>query len=109
MVARYDDARYGRGVALAPILKNRHEGGNASRERRLSVAVVDNDTEIDVEQRRRRHRSKSRPKIVPTPRDTWTELSRTLVSREAIERMGYPYEESKYYFYVMTFLPQVSF
>ncbi|KAM3532940.1 hypothetical protein MY4038_003755 [Beauveria bassiana] len=89
----------------APILKNATTE-DASRERRLSVAVVDRDTEIDIEQRRtrRRHRSRSRPKAV-APRDTWTEVSRSLVSREAIERLGYPYEESKHYFYIMMFLP----
>ncbi|TQV92099.1 hypothetical protein V2A60_004399 [Cordyceps javanica] len=95
----------GGGVALspAPILKNATRESQ-SRERRLSVAVVDRDTEIDIEQRRRRHRSRSRPKVV-APRETWTEVSRTLVSREAIERLGYPFEESKYYFYIMMFLP----
>ncbi|KAM3503476.1 hypothetical protein MY11210_008704 [Beauveria gryllotalpidicola] len=100
----------GGGAAPAPILKNAttttaREEGASSRERRLSVAVVDRDTEIDIEQRRtRRHRSRSRPKVV-APRDTWTEVSRSLVSREAIERLGYPYEESKHYFYIMMFLP----
>ncbi|KAM3449739.1 hypothetical protein MY5147_009690 [Beauveria neobassiana] len=68
----------------APILKNvttaaaREE--DASRERRLSVAVVDQDMEINIEQRRtrRRHRSRSRPKVVAL-RDTWTELSREAI------------------------------
>ncbi|KAM3501340.1 hypothetical protein MY10362_005629 [Beauveria mimosiformis] len=99
-------------AAPAPILKNvttmareEKKSSSASRERRLSVAVVDRDTEIDIEQRRtRRHRSRSRPKAV-APRDTWTEVSRSLVSREAIERLGYPYEESKHYFYIMMYLP----
>ncbi|KAJ4145456.1 hypothetical protein LMH87_004306 [Akanthomyces muscarius] len=89
--------------ALVPILKKKHKHESQSRERRLSVAVVDRDTEIDIE-RRRRHRSKSRPKVV-APRDTWTEVSRSLVSREAIERLGYPFEESKHYFYIQMFLP----
>ncbi|KAJ6786281.1 hypothetical protein PWT90_00821 [Aphanocladium album] len=89
-------------ILPVPILKNKHD--SRSKERRLSVAVVDRDTEIDIE-RRRRHRSRSRPKVV-APRDTWTEVSRTLVSREAIERLGYPFEESKHYFYIMMFLPQ---
>lgn len=92
--------------ALVPILKKSKKHESRSRERRLSVAVVDRDTEIDIE-RRRRHRSKSRPKVV-APRDTWTEVSRSLVSREAIERLGYPFEESKHYFYIQMFLPSVS-
>lgn len=91
------------GGALVPILKN---GRGKSAERRTSVAVVDHDTEIDIERSRRR-RSRSRPKVV-APRETWTEVSRDLVSREAIERLGYPYEEAKYYYYIMMFLPSVS-
>ncbi|EGX92354.1 hypothetical protein CCM_03726 [Cordyceps militaris CM01] len=79
-----------------------------SRERRMSVAVVDRDLEIDIESRRRRHRSRSRPKVVappPPPREKWTQVSRTVVSREAIERLGYPYQEARDYFYIQTFLP----
>ncbi len=93
----------GAALAPAPILKKKHD--SRSGERRLSVAVVDRDTEIDIE-RRRRHRSRSRPKVV-APRDTWTEVSRSLVSREALERLGYPFEESKHYYYIMMFLPSV--
>ncbi|OAA54177.1 hypothetical protein ISF_08404 [Cordyceps fumosorosea ARSEF 2679] len=92
------------GAVPAPILKNAPREGTKARERRLSVAVVDRDTEIDIEQRRRRRRSRSRPGVV-APRDTWTEVSRSLVSREAMDRLGYPYQESKHYYYIMMFLP----
>lgn len=96
-------------AAVVPILKTKRESRSKSRDdRRLSVAVVDRNTEIDVEQTRRRRKSRSRPPMVVAPRDTWTEVSRTAVSREALERLGYPYEESKHCFYIMMFVPAVS-
>jgi hypothetical protein len=38
----------------------------------------------------------------------WTEITKDLVSREAIQRLGYPYEETNWYFYVMEYLRYVS-
>ncbi|KIW04573.1 uncharacterized protein PV09_04323 [Verruconis gallopava] len=36
--------------------------------------------------------------------DMWTEITKDLVIREAIEQMGYDYEETESYFYVMEYL-----
>lgn len=40
--------------------------------------------------------------------DMWTELTKDLVVKEAIEYMGYDYEETEYFFYVMKYLRYVS-
>lgn len=69
---------------------------SVGRKDRLSV-------DIDIERRRSRHRS---PK--PSTREMWTELSKDLVSREAMQRLGYAFEETKYLYYIMQYLPYVS-
>lgn len=49
---------------------------------------------------------------LPAPRrrtaDMWTEITKDLVLREAIEAFGYDYEETEYFFYVMEYLRYVS-
>jgi hypothetical protein len=40
--------------------------------------------------------------------DMWTEITKDLVSKEAIEYMGYEFDETEYYFYVMEYLRYVS-
>lgn len=40
--------------------------------------------------------------------DMWTEITKDLVSKDAIEYMGYQYEETEYFFYVMEYLRYVS-
>jgi len=42
----------------------------------------------------------------PRPRasDMWTEITKDLVIKEAIERCGYNYEETDFFFYVMDYL-----
>lgn len=44
----------------------------------------------------------------PEPRDLWTEITKDLVIREAIEEMGYDYEETEFFFYVFRYLKSVS-
>lgn len=39
--------------------------------------------------------------------DLWTEITKDLVLKEAIERMGYDYEETDYFFYVLEYLHYV--
>ena len=41
-------------------------------------------------------------------RDMWTELTKDLVVKEAIDEMGYEYEENPNNFYVMNYLRYVS-
>lgn len=40
--------------------------------------------------------------------EMWTEITKDLVSKEAIDYMGYDYEETEYFFYVMEYLRYVS-
>lgn len=37
----------------------------------------------------------------------WTEITKDLVIKEAIEGMGYDYEETEYFYYVMSYLRYV--
>lgn len=40
----------------------------------------------------------------PKSADMWTEITKDLVMKEAIETMGFDYEETDYFFYVMEYL-----
>ena len=40
--------------------------------------------------------------------EMWTEITKDLVSKEAIEHMGYEFEETEYFYYVMEYLRYVS-
>jgi hypothetical protein len=42
------------------------------------------------------------------PADMWTEITKDLVLKEAVDEMGYDYEETEYFFYVMEYLRYVS-
>jgi hypothetical protein len=44
----------------------------------------------------------------PQKKDMWTEITKDLVTKDAIEAMGYDYEETDYFFYVMEYLRYVS-
>ena len=44
----------------------------------------------------------------PKKKDMWTEVTKDLVIKEAIDAMGYDYEETDYFFYVMEYLRYVS-
>lgn len=39
----------------------------------------------------------------------WTEITKDLVSRVAMRKMGYPYEETQWFYYIMEYLSYVSF
>ncbi|CAM1506369.1 Fc.00g060100.m01.CDS01 [Cosmosporella sp. VM-42] len=69
---------------------------------RLSVSVYDREREIDIE--KVTDRRVSRPNPSPAPKDMWTEITKDLVCREAIEEMGYDYEETQQFFYIMDYL-----
>ena len=62
-----------------------------------------------------RYNGVRRSKFIPDGRgsrlrrqDLWTEITRDLVTREAIEQMGYPYDETEYFFYISEYLRYVS-
>lgn len=86
-----------------------------SRDRdRLSVQIYDKERERDVEVVEKVDRRISlRPTLPPPapqpkPRDMWTEITKDLVIREAIEEAGYDFEETELFFYVMQYLRYVS-
>ena len=74
-----------------------------SSDNRLSVHVHDRNREIDIVNDRRVSVS-PRP---PRTNEMWTEITKDLVSREAIRRMRYPYEETRWFYYIMEYLRQV--
>lgn len=78
---------------------------------RVSVSVQGRSTDIDIEKttetrlvRVPQPPPEPRPITVSTKTDMWTEITKDLVTREAIERLGYPYEESQWHFYIMDYL-----
>lgn len=83
---------------------------------RLSVQIYDKERERDVEVEkvtdRRITLRPSMPPPAPAPlpktKDMWTEVTKDLVVREAIEECGYEYEETELFFYVMQYLKYVS-
>lgn len=40
--------------------------------------------------------------------ERWTEITKDLVVREAIERLGYEFEETRMYYYIFSFMEPVS-
>lgn len=72
---------------------------------------IDIDIDIDIDIERSRDRRPSRPPLPappPPPKEMWTEISKDLVVREAIEELGYEYEDSPMFYYVMQYLRYVS-
>lgn len=82
----------------------------------LSVEIYNKGRERDVEVEKVTDRRISiRPSLpppapapLPRPKDMWTEVTKDLVTREAIEECGYEYEETESFFYVMQYLKYVS-
>ena len=61
------------------------------------------EVEIDTRDRGRRFvKEKSKTEGM------WTEITKDLVSEEAMKEMGYEYEETEFFYYVMTYLRYVS-
>ncbi|AEO54680.1 hypothetical protein MYCTH_2076744 [Thermothelomyces thermophilus ATCC 42464] len=83
----------------------------AERERRLSVHVVDNDRAVSRERNVDVEKVTDRRITIrgstPPPRnrsETWTEITKDLVCREAIEQLNYEYEETDYFYYIVEYL-----
>lgn len=51
------------------------------------------------------------PRAPPKQRmgDLWTEITKDLVERDAIQELGYDYEETEFFFYVLQYLRYVSY
>lgn len=74
---------------------------------RASVSAYDRAREIDVDIDRHITRTPIAPPPSP-PKEMWTEIIKDLVLREAIEELGYEYEETKWFFYIMDYLRYIS-
>ncbi|CAK7563535.1 MAG: hypothetical protein SEPTF4163_001404 [Sporothrix epigloea] len=45
------------------------------------------------------------PEVMPAPRnDMWTEITKDLVSREAMDYLRYDYEETEYFYYILQYM-----
>ncbi|KAK5663171.1 hypothetical protein OQA88_6588 [Cercophora sp. LCS_1] len=66
---------------------------------RLSVQIFDKSDKEEVTDRRVSVRRPS-----PQRSEMWTEITKDLVIRESIEELGYEYEETEYFFYIMSYL-----
>ena len=86
----------------------------AERERRLSVQIIDNgrsaSRERNVEFEKVTDRRISIRGSTPPPRrtETWTEITKDLVCREAIQELNYEFEETEFFYYVVEYLAYVS-
>ncbi len=86
----------------------------AERERRLSVQIIDKDRsasrERNVEIEKVTDRRISIRGSTPPPRrtETWTEITKDLVCREAIQELNYEFEETEFFYYIVEYLAYVS-
>lgn len=109
-------------IAVAPRRKHREAPRERERERssrgeHLSVQIIDQkhghshsrDREIEVETDQRLvMMPSSRAELMPAARsDMWTEITKDLVSREAIDYLGYDYQETEYFYYILQYLRYV--
>ncbi|KAK3899364.1 hypothetical protein C8A05DRAFT_18186, partial [Staphylotrichum tortipilum] len=84
----------------------------AERERRLSVQIVDKggrgvsrERGLEIEKVTDRRLSIRASTPPPTRRsETWTEITKDLVCREAIEELNYEFEETEFFYYVVEYL-----
>lgn len=81
--------------------RDRDRGGD-----RVNVTIYDSDREREVDVERVTDRRVSIR--TPAPRgkkgELWTEITKDLVIREAIEQLGYQYEETEFFYYILQYL-----
>ena len=99
------------------VRRSRFEG-EAGEEREGSVVGGGKVREVDVVREREREREmvvdtrdRGRRFVAEKTKEDvmWTEITKDLVIREAIEESGYGFEETEFFFYVMEYLRYVSF
>ncbi|CAK7201984.1 hypothetical protein SEUCBS139899_004700 [Sporothrix eucalyptigena] len=107
-------------MVVAPRRKPREALREAPRERvreksrgeHINVQIIEDDRghsrdrEIEVETDRRMvmYPSTAQELMPATRNDMWTEITKDLVSREAMDYLGYDYEETEYFYYILQYL-----
>ncbi len=94
----------GVGGASAEVTWQRYNGV------RRSKFIPERSDTTDVEIYDRREERPPRRYVAERDRfsDMWTEITKDLVVREAIEAMGYEFDETEFFFYVMDYLRYVG-
>lgn len=95
-----------------PAPRPRYRSRSRSRDARKSSTSVsswdrEREIEVDIDRTVERHNPPPAPPA-PAPKEMWTEISKDLVLKEAIQHMGYEYEDTPMFFYVMSYLRYVS-
>ncbi|KAK0613102.1 hypothetical protein B0T17DRAFT_397979 [Bombardia bombarda] len=97
-------------VSTSTTIVEREPPRERERDTRLSVQIYDSKdrgSEVDykkiTDRRTSTHRS-APPSPAPRRNEMWTEITKDLVTREAIEELNYEYEETEWFFYVMQYL-----
>ncbi|EPE05269.1 glutamic acid rich protein [Ophiostoma piceae UAMH 11346] len=100
-------------VVVAPRQKVRQVVPDRERGSRdhINVQITDQgrgrDREIEVETDRRmvKFPPPAPRELVPAAsNDMWTEITKDLVSREAMDQLGYDYNETEYFYYILEYL-----
>ncbi|KAJ6110515.1 hypothetical protein N7486_002750 [Penicillium sp. IBT 16267x] len=66
------------------------------------ASIVDSESEVEVEVEQH---GRARPKVQKERRDErWTEITKDLVVRDAIEQLGYEFEETRMFYYIFSYL-----
>ena len=92
--------------------RRRSRSAPPKRERDRSREREGNNVEVSLVQYNQNQNNDRRmvlppPPPEPKPKEMWTEITKDLVTKEAIEYAGYAYEETPEFFYVMEYLRYV--
>ncbi|KAL9089021.1 MAG: hypothetical protein Q9159_002739 [Coniocarpon cinnabarinum] len=86
----------------APRVRSRSRGQEKRERENFELSLEINNNTND--ERRLVPMPPQAPPAPTRPKEMWTEVTKDLVSREAIEYMGYPYEETADFFYIMEYM-----
>lgn len=98
-------------VVIAPRREVRNDRERGSHDH-INVQITDQgrgrDREVEVESDRLmvKYPRTTRVAVPPASNDMWTEITKDLVSREAMDRIGYDYNETEYFYYILEYLSQ---
>lgn len=94
-----DDAGLSRDTTTLDIeISSRRRGGGAREYEREYERIEERDSDRRV----------GMPRKQKVTQDLWTEITKDLVAREAIEELGYDFEETEFFYYIIQYLRYVS-